>query len=245
MLEHLRPVLRRSIAWVGGMDRLMLLSLLVAVIAIWVFINVAGEVLEGDTQAFDEWLLLSLRDRSDTSNPIGPRWVAEFARDITALGGVAVLVMVTATVAGYLWICRVYHAMWLLLASTLGGLAVSSMLKLYFDRPRPSVVPHLAHVSTASFPSGHSVLSAVVYLTLGALLARLVPRVAVRAYVLWVAMSLTFLIGISRVYLGVHYPTDVVAGWAVGLAWASLCWHAAQYLQRRGAVERNVEEGKP
>src|SRR5205085_9940078 len=106
-----------------------------------------------------------------------------------------------------------------------------------FDRPRPSVVPHLSHVMTSSFPSGHSLLSAVVYLTLGSLLARLVGPPRLKLYFLGVAVLLSFLVGLSRVYLGVHYPTDVLAGWAAGLTWAVLCWLLARYLQHRGAVE--------
>jgi undecaprenyl-diphosphatase len=131
--------------------------------------------------------------------------------------------------------------MGLLLISTLGGLLLSLLLKGHFSRPRPDVVPRLAEVYTSSFPSGHSMLSAVIYLTLGALLSRLVERKGLKVYILSVAMLLALLVGVSRVYLGVHYPTDVLAGWSIGLSWAILCWLVARKLQRKGVVERSAE----
>jgi undecaprenyl-diphosphatase len=149
-----------------------------------------------------------------------------------------VLVLVTLAVLGFLLLARKYHALLLLLGATLGGLLLNILLKSYYERPRPTVVPHLSDVRTPSFPSGHSMLSAVVYLTLGAMLARLVERRRLKLYFVAVALLLAFLVGVSRVYLGVHYPTDVLAGWAIGLAWAVLCWLVTQYLQRRGAVEK-------
>ena len=244
MIERSRNAIRQAVAWAGGMDLIVLLSVLTIVVAIWAFIELADDVLEGDTQAVDERVLLALRNPDDLNDAIGPQWAEDAGRDITALGGVTALMLITGAVVGYLLICKTYHAVWLVLIATVGGLLVSSALKLFFDRPRPSVVPHLAHVSTASFPSGHSMLSAVVYLTLGALLARLLPQRSLRIYVLFVAMSLTFLIGVSRVYLGVHYPTDVLAGWAVGLAWSIMCWLIARALQRRGKVEQEIDTDK-
>jgi undecaprenyl-diphosphatase len=140
-------------------------------------------------------------------------------------------------VIGYLALERLRHAMWLVAIAAGGGLAVSTLLKQLVGRTRPDVVPHLMTVATASFPSGHSMLSAVAYLTLGALLARMSPRKTVKVYFLSLAVLLTLLVGLSRVYLGVHYPTDVLAGWSAGLAWALLCWLVARSLQRRGAIE--------
>jgi undecaprenyl-diphosphatase len=238
MLFSLRTSVRRLIHWVGGTDLLVLLSLLVVVTGLWAFCQLAGAVRAGETQRLDERILCALRDPNNSAVPIGPPWAGEVGRDLTALGGVAVLVLVTASVAGYLILCRKYHALILLLLTIGGGLLISTLLKGYFDRPRPSVVPHLSYVSSSSFPSGHSLLAAVVYLTLGTLLARLVARVRLKLYFLSVALVLTCLVGMSRVYLGVHYPTDVLAGWAAGLAWAVLCWLLARYLQRRGAVEK-------
>ena len=115
------------------------------------------------------------------------------------------------------------------------------VLKQIFERGRPDLVPHAVQVFSASFPSGHATLSAVTYLTLGALVARLAPHRLAKAYVLGVAIVLTLLVGTSRVYLGVHWPTDVLAGWCVGAAWAIACWLVAVWLQRRGKVEKKVE----
>lgn len=231
--------LQRAASWIGGHEKRVLIGALLVVAAIWAFAALAGEVREGDTRAFDEWVLKALRDPADPSRPIGPWWLEEAARDVTALGSVTVLALVIASVLGFLLIQRRTAAMWLILASTLGGALLTSELKELFGRERPSVVPHLTRVLSASFPSGHAMLSAVVYLTLGVLLARVEPRFRVRAYLISVALGVTFLVGLSRIYLGVHYPTDVLAGWTAGLAWALLCWLVARALQRRGAVEGN------
>jgi undecaprenyl-diphosphatase len=128
------------------------------------------------------------------------------------------------------------------IVAVVGGQVLSTLLKYFIDRPRPDIVHHLSHVYTTSFPSGHSMMSAVVYLTLGALLARFVPQRALKLYFIGLAMFLTFLVGVSRVYMGVHWPTDVLAGWTAGLVWAIACWLVARQLQRRHVVERDVED---
>jgi undecaprenyl-diphosphatase len=232
---------RQLLRWLGNASPLVLAAVLVVVVASWAFIRIADEVHEGETQHFDDWAIRALRRPNDPAELRGPKWMHEVARDITALGGVTVLLLVTAAVVGYLIIDEKQRGVWLVLTATLGGLGLSTLLKDFFARPRPSGVPHLSSVYTSSFPSGHSMLSAVVYLTLGSLLARLVPQRALKFYFVFVALVLTFLIGVSRVYMGVHYPTDVLAGWAAGLVWALLCWLVARYLQRRGAVEKDTE----
>lgn len=230
--------LRRLLDWIGRHETIVLISLLVIVVALLAFVALADEVMAGKTLRFDEWAISALRRNDDPSKVVGPDWVAEVARDLTALGGVAVLTLLTLAVAGFLWLRNMYGAMWLVIVSTLGGLLASTLLKAFFDRPRPDVVPHLGMVFTSSFPSGHSMLSATVFLTLGALLGRFVNELRLKAYFLIVAIVLTVAVGVSRVYLGVHYPTDVLAGWAAGLAWALICWLTARFLQHRGAVER-------
>lgn len=234
---------RKFVLWLRGHAQFtVLLALLLIASGIWGFAELADDVTEGDTQDFDNWAVQALRQADDPGQPLGPRWLHELGRDITALGGVGILSFFTLAVAGYLLMVRKYHALWLVIAATVGALVISTTLKYAFDRERPQLVPHLSHVYTSSFPSGHSMLSAAVYLTLGVLLARLVPHRAAKVYFLTVAVILTFLVGISRIYMGVHYPTDVLAGWVAGLVWALICWSVARYLQLRGAVEKDTEE---
>jgi undecaprenyl-diphosphatase len=215
----------------------VLAALALAAAALWGFAELAGDVLEGDTRAFDERILLALRSAGDRSDPLGPGWLEELMRDVTALGSTGVLTFITLAVAGFLALDRKTHAAAFVVVAVGGGMLLSTLLKMGFDRPRPDLVPHGAVVYTASFPSGHSMLAAVTYLTLGALLARVQPRLVLKLYLLGLAVLLTVAVGASRVYLGVHWPTDVLAGWAVGAAWALSCWAAALWLQRRGQVE--------
>ena len=167
--------------------------------------------------------------------------MADAAREITALGSPAVALLVTAGVLGFLLLSGKRHAAALTLAATAGAVLMTALLKASIGRARPDVVPHLIHETSLSFPSGHSTLAAAVYLTLGALLARELSPLRMRVYVLSTAAVVVMLVGVSRVVLGVHYPTDVVAGWAAGLAWSLACWVVARHLQRHGAIE---EEGR-
>jgi undecaprenyl-diphosphatase len=223
--------------WVRNQDLLVLLLSLGVALGLWAFIELADEVKEGSTLGLDARILRALRDPNDLAEPLGPAWLNVMMRDVTALGGVAVLALVTLAVSGFVAIRRQYGALGLLIAAILGGLLLNLILKGVVDRARPEVVPHLMQETSASFPSGHSMLSAVVYVTLGALLARLVEPVRLKVYILSVALLITFLVGVSRIYLGVHYPTDVLAGWTLGSLWAVICWLAARFLQGRGAVE--------
>jgi undecaprenyl-diphosphatase len=217
-----------------------LMTLFITVSAMLLFAEFVDRVVEGETRAFDETVLLAFRDRNNPSYPIGPLWLQIMFRDVTPLGGYAVVTLITLTVIGYLLMDGKRAAALLVLVSFGGGAALSNLLKLAIARPRPDLVAHLIEVNTTSFPSGHATLAAVTYLTLGALLSRLEGRRRVKIYVLTVAVALTFLIGVSRIYLGVHWPTDVLAGWCVGSAWAMLCWRIALALQRSGDVESDV-----
>jgi undecaprenyl-diphosphatase len=206
------------------------------------FGHIADEVLEGDATKFDERILLFFRSANDLSDPIGPPWIEEMARDITALGSYAVLSVVFCAVVIYLiMVHQRAPALWVVVA-VCGGIALNDALKLAFERPRPELVSHAARVFTTSFPSGHATLSAVTYLTLGALLASLHSSLRLKAYFLGLAILLTVAVGISRIYLGVHYPTDVLAGWCIGAAWAAVCWTIFHWLQGQRQLEPPPED---
>jgi undecaprenyl-diphosphatase len=221
----------------GPFERLILLMMVLCASALFAFGSLADEVIEGDTREFDTLILLALRNQADLSDPIGPIWFEEIMRDFTALGGVAVLVSITLVVLSYLVLVNKRRVAAMVAAAIGGGLLLSSVLKWGFDRPRPDLVPHFSAVVTQSFPSGHAMLSAIVYLTLGVLLARTQSEPKVKVYFLAVAVAATLVVGMSRVYLGVHWPTDVLAGWTVGAGWAAMCWMVMLWLQGRGAVE--------
>ncbi len=210
------------------------LALVILGLGVFAFIGIAEEVLEGDTLRFDRWLLLALRAPGDPGDPLGPAGVEEMFRDFTALGGVGVLSLLTLASFGYLWLQGLRRVALFLLLAIAGGLLLSLALKSGFERPRPELVSHGAMVYTSSFPSGHSMLSAVVYLTGGALLAMVHSARRVRIYLIGCSVLATLLVGVSRVYLGVHWPSDVLAGWAAGAAWAAACWLAAQWFRERG-----------
>lgn len=206
-------------------------ALLVAmvVVALLAFATLAGEVVEGETRGFDHAVLVALGAPEGPATPAGPRWLAEAARDFTALGSTAVLVFVVAAGAGYLAMRGQRSEAVLLVGAVGGGTVLSSVLKLSFDRPRPRFGNPI-EVYTPSFPSGHTMLSAVTYLTLAALLMRGESPGWTKTYILTFAVLTTFLVGASRIYLGVHWPTDVLAGWSVGVAWTLLCWLLASVL---------------
>jgi undecaprenyl-diphosphatase len=203
----------------------------------WVFIELAENVMQGDTRAFDVLILLSLRNPVDLSDPIGPKWVEEIGRDFTALGGMTVLMLLTCAVIGFLLLDYKRRTALLVAVSVGSGIFMSLLLKLGFDRPRPELVPHESYVYTTSFPSGHSMMSAVTYLTLAALLCRVQKRLRIKLYLLSLATLLTIGVGISRIYMGVHWPTDVLAGWTAGAFWTLVCWQFGRWLQRRGRIE--------
>ncbi len=232
-----RQRLAAVFAWLGRVELVPLVLLLLVGAGLWAFVELADEVIDGDTAAWDRAILLSLRNPDDPSDPLGPQWVEELGRDVTALGGVGVLLFITLATAGFLALDDKRHAALFVLAAVLGGLLVSSVLKRSFERPRPDLVPHGSYVYTSSFPSGHSTMATATYLTLGALLARVSQRRVLKIYFLSLAIFLSLAVGISRVYLGVHWPTDVFAGWALGASWALLCWTVALVLQRKGQVE--------
>jgi undecaprenyl-diphosphatase len=196
---------------------------------------IASLVFKGAALAFDRDLLLYFRNERGASAM--PAWVTHAAQDITSLGSTSVVTLVVIVALGYLLLTRKKGVALLVFAAVAGGAALNHLLKGVFGRARPDIVEPLVPVFTASFPSGHAAASAITYLTLSALLARTADSRPVRVYIVSAGTLLTLLVGTSRVYLGVHYPTDVLAGWCVGAAWALLCWIAMQRFQQEGAVE--------
>jgi undecaprenyl-diphosphatase len=235
-----QSVLFRSLGWLGGHE-LGVLVLLVAIAAgVWAFAGLATDVKEGETYGFDRRILLAMRRPGDLA-PIGSPAVQEAVRDVSALGGVSLLGLITAIAVGFLVLDGKSHMAYFAAGSVAGGVVVAALLKDVFQRPRPEIVPHIAYAANTSFPSGHSMMSAVTYLTLAALLARSHERKRLKAYFLLLAALLTFIVGVSRVYLGVHWPTDVLAGWTAGAVWALLCWLVAKWLQGRKTLEPEAQ----
>lgn len=222
--------------WAPAESRVLAAALGI-VASLWLFVVLASLVVSGHAQTFDERILLALRRPGDLAHPIGPRWVHQVAVEVTALGSVPVMAAIVLAVCGWMALAGRRAFIGLVLASSCGAGLLNTVLKSTFGRPRPSVVPQLAMVDSASFPSGHAMIAAAVYLTLGAMLARTTTRRALRLYYLAVALAVSGMVAFSRVYLGVHYPSDVLAGMAAGGLWALVCDVAGWRLQREG-VER-------
>jgi undecaprenyl-diphosphatase len=217
-------------------EKLLVAAVLLVIASTWVFIELLDEILEDETEEIDAWIMGVLHSGPDPNIPIGPDWIIAAALDLTALGGPAVLTLTVALVSGYLALLRDFRSMRLVLITSILGLGLNSLLKVVVGRERPPEAVRLAHETTASFPSGHSALAAIIYLTLGAILAVTRPRRRERIYIIAAALLITGMVGLTRVYLGVHYPTDVLAGWSVGLAWTLVCLIIAHRLQRADAA---------
>jgi undecaprenyl-diphosphatase len=240
MITSPRNRLVRALAWLGGHELGILLAVAGVAAGVWIFAELADQVIDGGTRAIDQKILLSLRRPGDLA-PLGPLAVQEGARDITALGSVTILGLLTLSVSLYMALDGKRHMALFMLGSVGSGLIAGMILKDVFQRPRPHLVPYAAGVTGTSFPSGHSMMSALTFLALGALLARSQERRRLKAFFLLTAVLLTFLVGVTRVYLGVHWPSDVLAGWTAGAVWALLCWLAAKWLQRRHTIEQETE----
>lgn len=212
-------------------------ALMIVASGLLTFLELSDDVAEGDTRAFDLAVLRSLRAPGDPNALIGPDWLHVAATDVTALGSVAVLGLAVLLAVAFLGSLRRWTEALLVLVGAVGGMAISQSLKHLFGRERPDLVYRAVEAVNPSFPSGHAMLSAVVFLTLGALTARFSPRKRIKALALSFGVLLSLLVGLSRIYLGVHWTSDVLAGWSMGAAWAMLCWLAAWAWERR--VGRN------
>jgi undecaprenyl-diphosphatase len=211
----------------------VLLAFLLAALALYNFFELGGDMIEGDTVAFDRRVMLAMRNPADVSDPIGSHSIEEAVRDITALGGFTLVTLVT--VVGLLLF--LFHKKWLhagvLAVTVLLAWASSEGSKLLYGRARPDLVPHGVYVYSGSFPSGHSTLAAATFLTLAALISSLEPHRRTKAVVYVLALAILAAVGASRVYLGVHWPSDVLAGWCLGGSWALGAWIALRVLVSR------------
>ena len=227
------PVRLRSVLAFARKEIGAVVALLVLAVATNVFLSVAGEVREQETGSIDRRVLIALRVPGHPGTPIGPAWLVDAARDFTSLGSITVLAVIVLIVTGLVLSLRQKREALVLLAAAGGGLALTGGLKDLFGRARPEAIYRAVEVTRSSFPSGHAMLSAVVYLTLGAICAGYAPRPLVKTYIMSIAMTLTLLVGVTRIYLGVHWMTDVLAGWSVGAAWATACWLGAWFFEGR------------
>ncbi|HEY1124859.1 MAG TPA: phosphatase PAP2 family protein [Sphingobium sp.] len=200
-------------------------------------LKLASEVAEGDTLAFDRAILIAIRKATEGHDGLRDS-LRQFMLDVTTLGNNGLLTLIALLAVGFLVASGKRRLGALLGAGIVVGSAASGLLKLAYDRARPDVVVHLVDVNNASFPSGHAMNSAVVYLTMAALLARGQKARAPRLYIIGVGIALTLMIGLSRLYLGVHWPTDVLVGWIFGASWAALLTYGGVQLQATGSVER-------
>lgn len=198
----------------------VLIGMVLAASALWAFLSLGGEMAEGETEAIDRSLMLMLRNPADLSDPIGSRRYEEVVRDVTALGGTTVVTLVTVVGALAFAFHRRYRHAGVLVGAVVLAWFSSEAGKALYGRARPDLVPHGVTVYSASFPSGHSALAAATYLTLAMLVASLETRRRTKALCYGLAGALLVGVGFSRVYLGVHWPSDVLAGWALGAAWA-------------------------
>lgn len=187
------------------------------------FAAISFAVVSGSTSAFDRYLILSLRKQNSTSVLLGPEWLPETARNLTSLGSVPVLVILVAITVGCFLIANRSTAIRGIVIAFVGGLMMLNLLKWGFARPRPDFIVPVGEVFTDSFPSGHATLSAATYLTLAMILSRAANDWRFTVFFFGISLSIMVMIGISRVYLGLHYPSDVLAGWCLGSAWALCC----------------------
>jgi len=228
------PIFLRRMLRIARTEIAAVTALFVVALGVMTFVEVADDMTEADGQAFDQAVLTWMQPVA--GEPRGPWWLQEAAADLTSLGGISVLGLFAVIAITFLLIQRKRLSALLLVLGLAGGVALSEGLKALFERERPPAAFQAVETLNASFPSGHALLSTVFYLTLGVMLTRAFPRAHLKAFVLGAAMTVTLLIGLTRVYLGAHWASDVFAGWCAGAAWAMALWLAAYAIGRRQAV---------
>lgn len=217
----------------------VLLAGIIVAGGLWGFLELMEVARDVAPHTFDTQILLAFREAGDPSNPIGSTRVEGIMRDITALGSAVVLILITAATIIYFLLVKRWGTAFFVLVAVGGGQILSSLLKIGIDRPRPDLISKLAVETSLSFPSGHAMLAAVTYLTLGIIAARFLPDRVTKIYVFALAVLVTLMVGVSRLYLGVHWPSDVLAGWCAGFAWAMLCWLVVRCLSKNENEEQN------
>lgn len=227
LFDALRALVKRAGSFLGALGFFLVGGLIVAAAGTFVFSELAGQVMAGGTQAFDE---ATLRWIERYHTPV----LTEAMLEITALGTGVVVITIVGISGLFLTLTRHKYSALLLLVATVGGILLNTVLKLRFDRPRPHVFTWGTEVATSSFPSGHAMSAAIVYSTVAYLAARLQKRRWTRWATLFLAAVIIALISISRMYLGVHYPSDILAGTIVGLSWAAFCMATLEAIQRFG-----------
>ncbi|MFC5344259.1 phosphatase PAP2 family protein [Brevundimonas staleyi] len=228
--SDLVPFLRRA-ATVARAEFAALGALAIVTLGIMTFVEIADDMTEADGQAFDQMVLQWMQPIA--GQPRGPWWLQEAAGDITSLGGIAVLGLFAIVAIGMLLILRKRLSALLLVVGLAGGVALSEGLKAIFERERPPAVYQAVATLNASFPSGHALLSTVFYLSVAVMMTRAFPKKRLKAYVLGVGMVFALMVGLTRVYLGAHWASDVMAGWCVGAAWAMALWLVSYAVERR------------
>lgn len=239
-VRFLRGALRRA-----RTEFVALSALLIVGLGVSIFADLAEDMREGDGQAFDQWVLSVLRPDADPSDAWGPGWLSVAANDLTALGAISVLTLFATIAVIFLVIQKKRLSALLLVFGLLGGVTLSEGLKAMFERARPPEQFQAVETINASFPSGHALLSTVFYLSLAVMLSRAFPRRRLKAYVIGTGVLIAVLVGLTRIYLGAHWATDVFAGWSVGAAWAMALWLVSYAVERRQAVHHATLVDEP
>lgn len=224
------PFLRRAVQRARG-EFAALGALGIIALGVLTFVAIADDLTEADGQAFDGLVLAWMQPVA--GQPRGPWWLHEAAADLTSLGGISVLALFAVVAIGILLILRKRLSAVLLVTGLAGGVVLSEGLKGLFERQRPPADYQAVDTLNASFPSGHALLATVFYLTVAVLMTRAFPRRRLKVYVLGVGILFALLVGLTRVYLGAHWASDVLAGWCVGAAWAMVLWLVSYAVERR------------